>query len=101
MSLLHCQKAVSLENRPDACSRRYDHDRTAASASGTLDFEELVEVYKKQAQSLMQAGVDLITVETMMSLQESRAALIAIRKLDLPGYGNAYFCRRWKDLIWN
>ena len=53
---------------------------------GDLQFEELVEVYKEQAQALLDAGVDLFVVETMMSLQESRAALIAIRELsqDIP-----------------
>ena len=53
---------------------------------GDLQFEELVEVYKEQAKALLDAGVDLIVVETMMSLQESRAALIAIRELsqDIP-----------------
>ena len=53
---------------------------------GDLQFEELVDVYKEQAEALLSAGVDLIVVETMMSLQESRAALIAIRELseDIP-----------------
>ena len=53
---------------------------------GDLPFEELVDVYKEQAAALLEAGVDLIVVETMMSLQESRAALIAIRELseDIP-----------------
>lgn len=52
---------------------------------GELSFETLVEVYKEQAQVLAEAGVDLFVVETMMSLQETRAALIAIREVcDLP-----------------
>ncbi|MEE3419701.1 MAG: homocysteine S-methyltransferase family protein [Lachnospiraceae bacterium] len=52
---------------------------------GDLTFEELVDVYKEQAQVLEKAGVDLYVVETMMSLQESRAAVIAIREVsDLP-----------------
>lgn len=52
---------------------------------GDLPFETLVEVYKEQAQVLADAGVDLFVVETMMSLQETRAALIAIREVcDLP-----------------
>lgn len=49
---------------------------------GDLRFEELVDVYKEQAGALISAGVDLIVVETMMSLQECRAAVIAIRELD-------------------
>ncbi len=52
---------------------------------GELMFEELVEVYKEQAKVLDAAGVDLFVVETMMSLQECRAAVLAIREVsDLP-----------------
>lgn len=52
---------------------------------GDLMFEELVDVYKEQARILDDEGVDLFVVETMMSLQESRAAVIAIREVsDLP-----------------
>lgn len=47
---------------------------------GTLDFEELVDIYKEQISSLADAGVDLLVVETMMSLQEARAALIAAKE---------------------
>lgn len=47
---------------------------------GTLMFEELVEVYKEQITVLVHAGADLIVVETMMSLQECRAALIAAKE---------------------
>ncbi len=54
---------------------------------GTLDFEELVDVYKEQIACCVRAGVDLLVVETMMSLQESRAALIAAKEVcDLPDY---------------
>ena len=48
---------------------------------GTMDFEELVDVYKEQITYLAEAGVDLLVVETMMSLQESRAALIAAKEV--------------------
>lgn len=52
---------------------------------GELMFEELVDVYKEQARVLAEAGVDLFVVETMMSLQECRAAVLAIREVcDLP-----------------
>lgn len=52
---------------------------------GKLEFEELVTVYKEQIQVLADAGVDLLVIETMMSLQESRAALIAAKEVcDLP-----------------
>ncbi|MBO5070124.1 MAG: homocysteine S-methyltransferase family protein, partial [Roseburia sp.] len=39
---------------------------------GELMFEDLVDVYKEQAGVLVEAGVDLFVVETMMSLQECR-----------------------------
>lgn len=52
---------------------------------GAMDFEELVDIYKEQITYLKEAGVDLLIVETMMSLQESRAALIAAKEVcDLP-----------------
>lgn len=52
---------------------------------GNMDFEELIEVYKEQIRYLVQAGVDLLVIETMMSLQESRAALIAAKEVcELP-----------------
>lgn len=52
---------------------------------GDLMFEELVDVYKEQASILDNAGADLFVVETMMSLQECRAAVIAIKEVsDLP-----------------
>ena len=52
---------------------------------GHLDFEELIDIYKEQIGYLVEAGVDLLVVETMMSLQETRAALIAAKEVcDLP-----------------
>ncbi len=47
---------------------------------GTMDFEQLIQIYKEQIRYLEEAGVDLLVVETMMSLQESRAALIAAKE---------------------
>jgi len=52
---------------------------------GKLQFEELVDIYKEQVRVLADAGVDLFVVETMMSLQECRAAVLAIKETcDLP-----------------
>ncbi len=52
---------------------------------GDLMFEDLVNVYKEQAKIIADAGADLFVVETMMSLQECRAAVLAIREVcDLP-----------------
>lgn len=52
---------------------------------GKLMPEELIDVYKEQIQCLVKSGVDLLVVETMMSLAEARAALIAAKETcDLP-----------------
>ena len=51
------------------------------SPIGKLDFEELIEVYKEQIRYLAEAGVDLLVIETMMSLQETRAAVIAAKEV--------------------
>lgn len=52
---------------------------------GKLMPEELIDVYKEQIRCLVKAGVDLLVVETMMSLAEARAALIAAKETcDLP-----------------
>lgn len=48
---------------------------------GDLDFEELVAVYREQAMAIYEAGADLFVVETMMSLQECRAAVFAIHEV--------------------
>lgn len=52
---------------------------------GPLSFEELVDVYRQQIRALADAGVDMLVAETMMSLQECRAAVIAAgEECDLP-----------------
>lgn len=52
---------------------------------GKLQLEELIDVYKEQINVLCKAGVDLLVVETMMSLAEARAAVIAAKETcDLP-----------------
>ena len=52
---------------------------------GDLMFEELVDCYKEQVEAIISEGVDLFVVETMMSLQECRAAVLAIKEsCDLP-----------------
>ena len=48
---------------------------------GTATFEEVVEIYREQAEALESAGVDFFIVETVMQLFEARAALLAIRSV--------------------
>ena len=51
---------------------------------GKMPFEQLVEIYKEQVACLKDL-VDVFVVETMMSLQECRAAVFAIKETcDLP-----------------
>ena len=51
------------------------------SPLGEASFEELVDIYAEQAAGLEQAGVDLFVVETMMTLADARAAVLAIRSV--------------------
>ena len=52
---------------------------------GTMPFEELVDIYKEQVTLSVEAGVDGFVIETMMSLQEARAAVLAVKEsCDLP-----------------
>ncbi|UCD15525.1 MAG: homocysteine S-methyltransferase family protein [Candidatus Omnitrophota bacterium] len=48
---------------------------------GDLDFQETVDVFKQQVRGLLAGGVDLFVVETMIDIQEARAALLAIKEL--------------------
>lgn len=64
-------------------------DLTMTGASlkpvGQMYFETLVDCYKTQVRSLLSADVDLFVIETMMSLAETRAAVLAVKECcDLP-----------------
>ncbi|MBU1087462.1 MAG: homocysteine S-methyltransferase family protein [Candidatus Omnitrophica bacterium] len=48
---------------------------------GPLEFEEAVNIFKQQIKGLLAGGVDLFVIETMMDIQEARAALLAAREL--------------------
>ena len=48
---------------------------------GDVAFEELVDIYTEQAAGLEQAGVDLFVIETMMTLSDARAAVLAVRSV--------------------
>ncbi|MDD2295825.1 MAG: homocysteine S-methyltransferase family protein, partial [Eubacteriales bacterium] len=49
---------------------------------GTTDFEEVVEAYKIQVRGLIDGGVDLILIETMMEITEVKAAVLATKSVD-------------------
>lgn len=48
---------------------------------GNMHFEELADVYREQALALEKAGVDLFVVETLITVPEARAAVMAIREV--------------------
>jgi 5-methyltetrahydrofolate--homocysteine methyltransferase len=52
---------------------------------GDLAFETAVDIYKEQVLGLLEGGVDFFVIETMIDIQEARAALLAVREsCDLP-----------------
>ena len=48
--------------------------------NGPLVFEDAVAIYRAQAEALLAGGVDGFAIETMMDLQEARAAFLAVRE---------------------
>lgn len=81
----------------DICRRLFDITKEAAGDKkvggdisptglmlkpyGETDPEEIYEIYRKQAECLLDCGVDFFFVETMLSAAEARLALMAIRSL--------------------
>ncbi len=47
---------------------------------GDLPFEEAVAAFSEQIRGLAEGGVDLFVIETMMDIQEARAALLAVKE---------------------
>lgn len=59
--------------------------RILVSQGGDASVDELFEVYREQIASLVEAGVDLIGAETMMSVEETMVALDAASSVsDIP-----------------
>ncbi|UQA59366.1 homocysteine S-methyltransferase family protein [Polyangium aurulentum] len=52
---------------------------TTLQPGGELPFDEAVELFAEQARALVDAGADVIAIETMFDLVEAKAALIAVR----------------------
>ena len=53
--------------------------------NGGDSFDKAFEIYKEQGEALAKAGVDYFDVETMVDLQEMRAALLAFKSVsDIP-----------------
>jgi 5-methyltetrahydrofolate--homocysteine methyltransferase len=48
---------------------------------GDLPFDRMAAIFREQAEALIEAGADLITLETFLDIKEIRAAVIAIREI--------------------
>lgn len=53
---------------------------------GDCPFDEMAAIFREQALPLIEAGADIITLETFLDIKEVRAAVIAIREIspDIP-----------------
>ncbi|MFA5516538.1 MAG: homocysteine S-methyltransferase family protein [Desulfuromonadales bacterium] len=52
---------------------------------GDAGFDEMVDIFREQVQAFVDAGADLISLETFLDIRELRAALIACKEFsDLP-----------------
>ncbi|MEA3327811.1 MAG: bifunctional homocysteine S-methyltransferase/methylenetetrahydrofolate reductase [Chloroflexota bacterium] len=68
---------------------------------GRVQPEEAVEIYLEQVQALVDAGVDLILIETMVDVYAVRAAVQAVRKVnpDMPVIASMTFTRDRRTLL--
>ena len=48
---------------------------------GEVSFDEMKDAFREQARALVEAGADLISLETFLDIKECRAAVIAIREV--------------------
>lgn len=98
------RRLVDLTRRAVGDRARIAGDMTTlgkpANAPDGRSYDEMIDIYAAQARALIDAGVDLFAVETMLGVTECCAAIEAIRaECDLPiictmtldGVGKAYF----------
>ncbi len=68
---------------------------------GQLTAEEAFEAYQEQGRALVEAGVDLLIVETMTNLEEAVTALRAVRGTGVPVVALMTFNEEAKTLVGN
>jgi len=70
---------------------------------GHIQQDEAYDIYKEQAKALIDAGVDVILIETMVDIYAVRAAVEAIRDLDptMPLIASMTFTRDLRTLLGN
>lgn len=65
---------------------------TLLSPLGTLPFEEAYDIFKEQVLAGVEAGVDIILIETMTDIYEVKAAILAAKEnSDLPVFSTMSF----------
>jgi 5-methyltetrahydrofolate--homocysteine methyltransferase len=66
---------------------------------GDMAFEDCVNIYKEQVTGLLKGGVDIFVIETMIDIQETRAAVLACRELtDKPVIASMTFDKDMRTL---
>ena len=60
----------------------YSHTQEALAHPYGAYFDEAVAIFREQAAGLLEGGVDLFVIETMLDIQEARAALLARRRAE-------------------
>lgn len=69
---------------------------------GDTSFDELTDIYEEQVLALLSAGVDFFMLETQMSLSETRAAVLAVKKhTGLPVFATMTVDKKGKTLSGN
>ncbi len=68
---------------------------------GNLSPAEAAEAYREQAEALVEAGADLLVLETVTNLDEMRVALGAVRDLEVPVVALMTFNEEAKTLVGN
>jgi 5-methyltetrahydrofolate--homocysteine methyltransferase len=68
---------------------------------GELTYEEVVQSFSEQASALIEAGVDVIWIETMAALEELQAAVEAVRRVssDIPVITTMTFDTRGRTMM--
>lgn len=66
---------------------------------GDMDFDEIYKIFQEQVLAFKAACADLVIIETMVDLQETRAALLAVKEnSDLPVICSVTFDERMRTL---
>ncbi len=66
---------------------------------GELDFNQAIRVFREQISCLVEAGADVIIIETMSDLKETRAAVLAAKEFPVPVIAQVTFTERGLTLM--